>query len=195
MINPLNLFTGRARFMAEAVLVALAAGAIAWALLAFAKHHRAIGDAAGYARGHAEAVALQKLWDDEKLALQHAALVEAERRRQQDADTHRKQQEALNAQAQQAVQLAADRDRARSALDGLQHRTRAYIAAVTVGDPGPDDSAAAQRRAAAEALGDAFGSCSRAYEELAAQATSYYSAGQLCERYYDALMVEANAPP
>lgn len=134
---------GTFTIIAALALVAAIGGGIA------AVHHEGVvtGDAAGYKRGHAEAVEVQRRWDADRLRMAQAASA-AEALHEQEHRTLIAQQEKVEHDAQVATQQrdAARRDAAaahRSLLDAAQ----ALAAADSRGGRAAEDPAAVARGA------------------------------------------------
>lgn len=146
------------------------------------------GEKVGYARGHAEAIAVQARWNAE-LAAESAAAASAAMANQ--AETARRitaQQEASNeAQRLEARSRAADVTRA-AADASLQQRVAAVAARCS---PAASDSAAASVSPAASSPGDLLAYVQRRMGEAAATVVRFADdssiAGAECSGRYDAL--------
>lgn len=189
-MNPLNLIPAQYRILAESVLFAVVIGALLLAGLHWLHARDAVHDAAGYARGHAEAVQVRADWQAEKLALQQASILALAEERDKRAALESQLQRIDHDHAQTVARLAAQRDAARADADGMRHDIAAVLTAATDGDQAPAAPSAARLGQAAGTLGELLGACVQEYQSLAADADADRAAGIQCQQRYDALIIQ-----
>lgn len=115
-----------------------------------------------------------------------------EKARKQDLATITAQQEALDYATTQARELQRDVDRLRAATGSLRNELAKIRDTASAAASASDPAATFAGKTAAEAvsvLADLLGQCSERRAELARYADDARSAGELCERSYDALTV------
>lgn len=103
-----------------------------------------------------------------------------------DAESARRRDKQREADGQHRAELAQARTDAAGARDAHRRLLDAIRAGQATGNP-----AAAAGSAPANPLGELLGECAARHRDLAAEADLARAAGQLCERYYDALTAPA----
>lgn len=128
----------------------------------------------------------------------NAALAVAKRQEQYREEEHRRetaQKEALDAAEQTAARARADLAIADAAAGRLRDRVAALVAAARQAAANPAPGAGSPAAAdAAGMLADVLGRCITRVRVLAAVADERGTAGQLCERSYDALTPATGDP-
>lgn len=165
------------RIAGPLMLAALLAWAVRWAL------EDARAD--GLSRGRAEVTAA---WNAEKLQL-------AEQRRKEEFRAAERMLEVIHATEAQAQQARADAAIADAAAGRLRERVAALISAArrAAADPAPA-TAGPPAEDAAGVLADVLGRCIARVRLLATVADDRGTAGQACERSYDALTSTETTP-
>lgn len=133
----------------------------------------------------------------ERLAQQVRANTKAtktsEGHRAQEGATAQARSEATDDHIQTIRTLSDERDAAAAAAERLRKQLAAaqrVASSCAAGDP-----AAGQGRQAVAALGAVLAACEAEYRAMGRAAAEHYATGQLCEREYDALTVNASGTP
>jgi len=174
----------------------LAAGAAGLALVAgglmFWGSQR---ESAGYKRGTAE---VQARWNTEDLKRAAVAAKAQEEARAEEQRRTAAQKEATDEADKKLARARADVVIADAAAGRLQQRIAALLSTAR-GGQGPGDPAAAQPGPATDdpagVLANVLGRCVADYRRMAAIADERGSAGEACQRSYDALAASASSRP